>query len=166
MGKKSVRENKTIYQISREGCGLTREKAAEKMEYVSADRIEKIEYEKSDPHPDEVLAMSKAYNNPSLCNHYCSHDCPIGQQEVPAIELKSLAQIVLTMLASFNEMEKERNRLIEITADEKITEEERKDFEKIQAQLSELSMAIESMKLWVKHALVNGEYALDINSTD
>ena len=63
-------------------------------------------------------------------------------------------------------MEQERNRLIEITADEKITEDERKDFEKIQTQLSELSLAIESMKLWVKHALVNGEYALDINSTD
>ena len=63
-------------------------------------------------------------------------------------------------------MEQERNRLIEITADEKITEDERKDFEKIQTQLSELSLAIESMKLWVKHALVNGEYALNINRID
>lgn len=166
MGKKSVRENKTIYQINRERCDLTREKAAEKLEYVSADRIERIEYEISDPHPDEVLAMAKAYNNPSLCNYYCSHDCPIGQQEVPTIELKSLSQIVLTMLASFNKMEDERNRLIEITVDEKITEDERKDFEKIQSQLSELSLAIESMKLWVKHALINGKYAPDINSTD
>ena len=45
MGKQSTREHKNIYQIYREEQGLTREKASEKMEGVSASRIEKIEYE-------------------------------------------------------------------------------------------------------------------------
>ena len=72
MGKKSTKENKNIYQTSREEAGLTREKASELMEFVSADRIEKIESEKSAPHPEEILAMADAYKKPVLCNYYCS----------------------------------------------------------------------------------------------
>ena len=41
MGRKSTRENKNIYQISREEAGLTREGASEKLKFLSADRIEK-----------------------------------------------------------------------------------------------------------------------------
>ena len=66
MGKKSTKENKNIYQQSREEAGLTREKASELMEFVSADRIEKIESEKSAPHPEEVLAMADAYKKPAV----------------------------------------------------------------------------------------------------
>ena len=58
MGRKSTKENKNIYQISRENSGLTRESAAEQLEFISSDRIEKIENEKSYPHPDEILAMA------------------------------------------------------------------------------------------------------------
>ena len=43
MGKRSTKENKNIYQTSRESLALTREKASEQMLYISADRIEKIE---------------------------------------------------------------------------------------------------------------------------
>ena len=43
MGRKSVKENKNIYQLSRENMGYSRAAASEKLEYISADRIEKIE---------------------------------------------------------------------------------------------------------------------------
>ena len=42
MGRQSTRANKNIYQICREECELTREKASEMMTGVSASRIEKI----------------------------------------------------------------------------------------------------------------------------
>ena len=61
MGKKSIRENKNIYQTSRENMEYTRERAGELMEYVSSDRIEKIESGKSLPHPDEIIAMAECY---------------------------------------------------------------------------------------------------------
>ncbi len=38
MGKKSVKKNKNIYQICREGLELTRERASELLETISADR--------------------------------------------------------------------------------------------------------------------------------
>lgn len=106
MGRVSVKENKNIYQLRREELGLSREKASELLETMPAERIEKIESEKSLPHPDEVLLMSEAYKMPNLCNYYCANECPIGKQYVPEIKIKDLSQIVLEMLASLNSMHK------------------------------------------------------------
>ena len=156
MGRKSTKQNKNIYQTSREEAGFTREGAAELLEFISSDRIEKIESERSLPHPDEILAMAKCYKNPSLCNYYCSHECPIGQEYVPEVKIKELSQITLEMLASLNSLEKEKNRLIEITVDGQISEDEIRDFEKIQEQLSQISMAIDSLQLWVQKAIADG----------
>ena len=157
MGRKSTKENKNIYQTSREAASLTRDAAAERLTFISADRIEKIESEKSLPHPDEILAMADCYKNPSLCNYYCSHECPIGQEYVPEVKFKELSQITLEMLASLNALEKEKNRLIEITVDGVISTDEMKDFEKIQQQLAQISMAIDSLQLWVQKAIAEGK---------
>ena len=157
MGRKSTKENKNIYQTSREDAGFTREAAAEILEFISSDRIEKIENEKSLPHPDEILAMADCYKNPTLCNYYCSHECPIGQEYVPEVKLKDLSQITLEMLASLNTLEKEKNRLIEITVDGVISEDEKEDFERIQNQLAQIALAVDSLQLWVQKAVVDGK---------
>lgn len=157
MGRKSTKENKNIYQTSREDMGLTREAAAELLEFISSDRIEKIESEKSLPHPDEILAMADCYKNPTLCNYYCSHECPIGQEYVPEVKLKDLSQITLEMLASLNSLEKEKSRLIEITVDGIISEDEKEDFERIQNHLAQIAMAVDSLQLWVQKAIVDGK---------
>lgn len=148
MGKKSVRENKNIYQLCREAMNYTRDKASEQMEFISSDRIEKIESEKSAPHPDEILAMAHCYHEPILCNYYCTHECPIGQQEIPEVQTKQLSQIILEMLASLNTMEKSKSRLIEITVDGEITEDEYEDFAMIQYQLQKITSSVNSLKLW------------------
>lgn len=157
MGRKSTKENKNIYQTSREEAGFTRESAAELLEFISSDRIEKIENEKSLPHPDEILAMADCYKNPTLCNYYCSHECPIGQEYVPEVKLKDLSQITLEMLASLNSLEKEKTRLIEITVDGVISNDEKEDFERIQTQLSQISLAVDSLQLWVQKAIADGK---------
>lgn len=43
MGRASTKENKSIYQITREELKLTREKASEMTGFMSAEHIEKIE---------------------------------------------------------------------------------------------------------------------------
>jgi hypothetical protein len=159
MGRRSTKENKNIYQQSRENASLTRDAAAEQMDFISASKIEKIEYEKTLPHPEEVLAMAQCYKDPSLCNYYCSHECPIGQAFVPEVKFKELSQITLEMLASLNALEKEKNRLIEITVDGMISNDELSDFQKIQNQLSQISLAIDSLQLWVDKAIIDGKIA-------
>lgn len=153
MGKKSVKKDKNIYQICREEMELTREKASELLETISADRIEKIESGKSLPHPDEVVRMSDCYKMPNLCNQFCAKECPIGQEYVPEITMKDLSQITLEMLASLNSVEKKKERLIEIVADGKIEENEYKDFVTIQGELEKISLAVEALQLWVEKAI-------------
>lgn len=51
MGRKSTRENKTIYQQLREEDNLPREKASELLAFISEDRLERIENEKVQPAP-------------------------------------------------------------------------------------------------------------------
>jgi len=148
--------NKTIYQLTREGLKLTREEASELLETMSPERIEKIENERSMPHPDEVLLMSDKYKQPGLCNHYCANQCPIGQQYVPEIKIKELSQIVLEMLASLNSMNKQKDRLIEITADGKITDDELEDFIHIQEELERISITVETLQLWCEKMLDHG----------
>ena len=99
MGRKSTREDKNIWQRSREAAGMTRAEAAEAMGFVSESRIEKYESGRSPVQPEEVLAMSKAYRMPALCNQYCAHECPIGKEMVPEVRAGSLSQIVLETLA-------------------------------------------------------------------
>ena len=41
MGKKSIREDKNIFQLAREEAGLTRAQASETLVFVSESRIEK-----------------------------------------------------------------------------------------------------------------------------
>ncbi len=153
MGRKSVRENKNEYQLAREEANLTRAQAAELMQFVSESRIEKIESEKSEPHPDEILAMADAYKKPALCNFYCSTKCPLGQEYIPHVEVKDLSQITLEMLATLNNLNKEKDRMIEITADGVISEDEMEDFTRIKNQLSQIAMTADSLQLWIENTL-------------
>ena len=157
MGRKSTKENKTIYQTSREALGYTRETAAEKLQFISEDRIEKIEYEKSLPHPEEILAMAECYKNPALCNYFCSHECPIGIEHVPEIKEKALSQITLEMLATLHKLTKAKERLIEITADGELTEDEIPDFLHIRSELQKMVMAIDSLNLWIDQTIADGK---------
>ncbi|MBQ2980879.1 MAG: helix-turn-helix transcriptional regulator [Lachnospiraceae bacterium] len=159
MGRKSTKENKNIYQLSREDVALTRDAAAEALGFISADRIEKIENEKTMPHPDEILAMADCYKKPTLCNYYCSHECPIGQKHIPEIKVKDLSQITLEVLATLNSLDKEKNRFIEITVDGIISADEIKDFQRINSHLSEISETVSSLKLWIEQAMIDNKIA-------
>ena len=160
MARVSTKENKNIYHKTRENLQLTREAASELLESITPERIEKIENERSLPHPDEVLVMAEKYKQPSLCNFYCANQCPIGQQYVPEVKIKDLSQIVLEMLASLNSMSKQKERLIEITVDGKITGNELEDFIYIQEELERISIAVETLQLWSERMLATG--AIDV----
>lgn len=161
MARVSTKANKNIYQELREEQKLSRERAAELLEVISPERIERIESEKMLPTPEDVLIMSEKYKSPSLCNHYCANQCPIGQQYVPEIKIKDLSQIVLEMLASLNSMQKRKDRLIEIAADGSIDADELDDFIFIQNELERISITVEALQLWVERMVATGAINMD-----
>ena len=166
MGRASTRQNKTPYQLAREELGLSRERAAELLETIPAERIERIESERSLPRPDEVLRMAQRYKKPSLCNAYCARACPIGQEYVPEIKPKELPAIVLEMLATLNTLDRERGCLIDISADGSIDPDELADFLRIQRELASswsesmrsiLEMSfVEALQLWAEKMMADG----------
>ena len=156
MARSSVKANKNIYHTTRENLDLTREKAREILEGLPPERIEKIENERIIPHPEDILAMAKGYKAPHLCNHYCSRQCPIGQEYVPEIKTSELSQIVLEMLAHLNSMNSEKDRLVEITYNGRIDSHEMDDFIRIQQKLEHISVATEALQLWCEKMLATG----------
>ena len=157
MGKKSVRENKNIYFESREEQGLTRAQASELLGTISESRLEKMETGKTSIYPEDVVEMARAYKKPGLCNYYCTHECRIGQTSVPEVKASTLSEIVLGMLSSLNALERQRDRLIDITADGEISDDELQDFADIQRQLENIDMTVESLKLWVAKTISEGK---------
>ena len=86
---------------------------------------------------------------------------PIGMKYVPEIKIKDLSQVVLEMLASLNSMKRSQERLIEITADGVIENDELEDFINIQKELERISITVETLQLWTEQMLATGK--IDIN---
>ena len=149
----------TIYKDTRKKHNFTRDEVCDEASLlnnpIQPERLERIENGKFPITPDEVMLLAEIYGEPTLCNHYCSKECPIGEKYVPEIKVKDLTQIVLEMLASLNSMKKSQERLIEITADGVIDDDEIKDFVYIQKELERISITVETLQLWVEQMLAD-----------
>lgn len=151
-----MNNEKNIYVETRKQSNLTQAKASEAMKTISEDRLARLETDKISMTPNDVLEMSNAYKRPDLCNYHCTHECPIGKSTLSEIKPQQLSNIILKMIASLNTVETEKNALIEITSDGQITENELKDFARIQIKLNEISSTVEALKLWVKEMIATG----------
>ena len=86
----------------------------------------------------------------------------IFRDKYPEIKVKDLSRIVLEMLASLNLAQKSQERLIEITADGEIQEDEISDFVQIQEILEKISITVETLQLWSEQMLANGSIDRDL----
>lgn len=155
----------TIYKEIRKNHDMTRDEVCDKASLMDSpiqpERLERIENGKFAINPEEVMLLAEIYGEPTLCNRYCSQECPIGKKYVPEVKVKDLAQIVLEMLSSLNSMKKSQERLIEITADGIIEDDEIRDFVFIQKELEKMSITVESLQLWVEQMLADKKINLE-----
>lgn len=155
--------DKSNYYIEiRKNLGLSREKASELMETISPEKLEKIENGKQAPTPADIMELAEGYGEPSIRNYYCAHECPMGQYFVPEVKFKELEKTVLQMVAALNSMHSMQERLIAISADGRIDDNEIRDFVRIQKELDRISMAAASMQLWVEKMLADGAIDMDV----
>ena len=157
MGRKSTKENKSIYQITREELGWTREKAADMMPGFSPERLEKIENDRVQIRPEDVRMMAEAYKAPGLCNYYCSQECLIDRGRTPRVESKELVQIVVETLNGINRLNQYKDRLLEIAEDGAISGDEMEDFGAIKETMDKLQVALSSLQLWLEEQMAQGE---------
>lgn len=148
-------KEKNRYQEAREKAGLTREKASEATG-LAMSKIERIEYGTAYANPFEVCEMAKAYKDKNLYNHYCAVECDIGNKlGIPKVDYDSddLSRITLRILSILNTIEKDKEALIDITADDEISEDELDNFKEIQSHLNQMETYIKSLQLHLEGIL-------------
>lgn len=150
MGRKSTKDNKTTYQIIRESKEITRADVENRSDgTLSASRLEKLENETLDVHPEDIMIMADIYDSPELCNYYCTKECPIGKKYVPSVDtIHDLPQITVELLSKLNALNRDKDRMIDIAADGTIAEDELEDFNLFCQHLEDMKLAIETLRLW------------------
>ena len=164
MGRRSTKENKTIWQITREELGLTREKAGELIPGFSPERIEKIENGRTQIQPEDALLLAEYYKAPALVNYYCCNECPIGESHAVRAESKELTQIAVETLNAVNQMSRIKDRLMEIAEDGKVCNDELEDFMKIKSVLDKLSQSVSNLQLWMDEQIAAEQFAGQTNA--
>ena len=164
MGRRSTKENKSIWQITREDLGLTREKAGELIPGFSPERIEKIENGRTQIQPEDALLLAEYYKAPALVNYYCCNECPIGESHAVRAESKELTQIAVETLNAVNQMSRIKDRLLEIAEDGKVCNDELEDFMKIKTVLDKLSQSVSNLQLWMDEQIAAEQFAGQTNA--
>lgn len=134
-----VQRYRNIYQIARESKGITQEKASELMD-ISVDSLRAYEGGKRIPPDKVVIKMGELYRNKFL---YYQHFkiTPLGEKYLPNIEIKTLAETVLTFLDECEDLERIRKIIIKIAKDNEIDEKEKSDWEKIKKEIKDVIIA-------------------------
>lgn len=153
MSKKATKAANNMYYLARCEAGASnpdfssREKAAE-LVGIDRTRLARIELDTIAPYPEEVKAMSEAYNTPELCNSYCARECPIGQNSVHEVTIDDFDRLALKVLGSLKDIDTLRASLISISEDGYIDKSEQATFEKILDSLEKISTNAKALQLW------------------
>ena len=153
MGKKATKAADNMYYLARSEAAegnadfASREKTAEIIG-IDRTRVARIELDAISPYPEEVKAMSEAYNMPELCNSYCARECPIGRNNVPEVTIDDFDRLALKVLGSLKDIDSLRASLIAISEDGVIEEKERPAFQEILDSLEKISTNAKALRLW------------------
>lgn len=153
MGKKATKAADNMYYQAR--CEAaeandelsSREKAAELIG-IDRTRLARIELDTIMPYPEEVKAMSVAYNTPELCNSYCARECPLGKGSVKEVTIDDFDRLALKVLGSLKDISSIQASLIAISEDGVVQEYERDDFQEILNSLEKISTNAKALQLW------------------
>ncbi len=162
MGKKATKAADNMYYLARYEASkenddfTSREKAAEIIG-IDRTRLARIELDAINPYPEEVLAMSKTYNCPELCNSYCARECPIGKGSVKEVTIDDFDRLALKVLGSLKDIDTLRASLIAISEDGIISEGEKPAFQHILDSLEKISTNAKALQLWaIKNIHIEG----------
>ena len=160
MGKKATKAADNMYYLARYEAAkenddfTSREKAAEIIG-IDRTRLARIELDAINPYPEEVLAMSRTYNCPGLCNSYCARECPIGKGSVKEVTIDDFDRLALKVLGSLKDIDMLRASLIAISEDGIISESEKPAFQHILDSLEKISTNAKALQLWAIKNLHN-----------
>ncbi len=137
----------SVYYLARMGAAecnddLGSREGASVHTAIDRTRLARIEVGTIIPNPDEVRMMAAAYNAPELMNYYCAHDCPIGKCMgilLPSCQASTVEQLAVQAAVALRGADMAREKLLDISADGVISEDEKATLESILQQLGQIS---------------------------
>ena len=159
MGRRASKANRNVYYLARlqaterDGSFSSRESASEKLG-IERSRLARIELDKIQPYPEEILLMAKAYQAPYLCDEFCNNTCPLGMERALGKRIRnmkedSLERMSLRFISNAHSLEDISRRLVEISKDGKVTKEEYESFHQILRSMNELAESIREIKAYI-----------------
>lgn len=100
---------------------------------------------------DKIVLMADLYKSPELKVWYCTSECPIGKTTsvIPSPEMSCIERTVLCLIKLLNvgNVDEVTKKLIDITADGIVSEDESVKFQEVMDYLDELIRTAGELKL-------------------
>ncbi len=155
MARVSTKENKNIYQLTRESLKLTRESASELLETISRSVSRRSRTNDPCPIRTRYWPWRRNTGSPAFATTTVQTSAP-SARVCAGDQGQRPFQIVLEMLASLNSVSKQKDRLIEITQTARSPEMSWRTFIFIQEELERISITVETLQLWSERMMATG----------
>jgi transcriptional regulator with XRE-family HTH domain len=134
-----------MYEQARLQTGLSRETAAFAL-HIGSRTLYGYEKGLVPVPPEVVVEMSREYGCPELPEDHCAVNCPIGQVTACKLRTMPLPEAAMQFLKEFGDVKRRTDRIIDVTCDGRIDEEELAEFREIWREILELEYAIGNFK--------------------
>lgn len=146
-----MEENKgEVYKTLRKNAGLSQEDVATDNMFIQRNTLSSYENGNKTPDPEDIVTMSRAYQNKRLCHWYCAEECVVGKEvellHIDPLHSEDFGQVMMTIHSAIRHL-KDLNldELIDIAKDGIIEENELDTYDNIKKNLSELAQAYGSL---------------------
>lgn len=147
---------RNIYQIAREGAGITQERAAELIG-LSVESIRSYESEKRVPADDTVIKMVDIYNANYLAYQHLKYKTQVGNRVLPEVGEMPLSEAALRMIHELNDCMNYQASIVEIAMDGKVDESEKEDWLEVRQRCKSLCRAIFALQFSKEGEDLDGE---------
>lgn len=155
MGNGYMKDNENVYFRARKNAAIYNEKlfsrkGAAELLGVSVSTLSDYELGITKFVPvDKVVLMADLYHCPEFKNGYCKYECPIGKSMPIATQVKGIEGVVLKFIREFDSEKIGQivKRLVEITKNGNIEEDNKQELENIIEKVDELAIVLSELKL-------------------
>lgn len=108
---------------------------------------------------DKAVLMADLYKAPQLLNYYCLHECPIGCKHSISEKVNGIDRVTVKLLKNLKmqDLEKMKEKLLDIAEDGVISEEERPEMQEILDYLDSISKVVSELKITAELATNGGK---------
>lgn len=139
-----AKEGRNMYQIARECAGFTQDKASELLD-ISVESLRAYESDRRNPPNSVVGNMVEIYNTQYLAVQHLKKS-PLGDKVIPDIDIDYVSNSIIKLQLAVKKFSKYEELLMQIGADNIISDSEKDDWDKINKEFEDIVKAFMSLR--------------------